>query len=291
MDRLRGSYDPFDGGRDGSPEEEDFGVESAPVDVGQSERRMQVRAYNHWASLLQHRNYPAPSDLDPRIPEFGPYSILLDFTVNRASPAIAYLGKALAEECGVAGQLPASIADVPQASLLNQITDHWAQTITNEAPVGFAAEFVNQRGATILYRGILLPFSIDDDTVDFIYGVINWKEQVDAQMASDLEDEIGRALGDPSAHRSGFPVAMADWADVPFAVSSQPDAVLSVVDTAAQADRLRAMAGCMLDDLPKDGPEFALALIRREADGTVRVLGEVPQEQALINQAVDKFLS
>jgi hypothetical protein len=49
------------------------------------------------------------------------------------------------------------------------------QIIANRAPVGFEAEFVNHRGEPICYRGILMPFSSDGDTIDFIYGVINWK--------------------------------------------------------------------------------------------------------------------
>ena len=60
--------------------------------------------------------------------------------------------------------------------LLSRITDHYMQIIANRAPIGFEAEFVNDRGINIMYRGILLPYSSDDDTIDFIYGVINWKE-------------------------------------------------------------------------------------------------------------------
>jgi hypothetical protein len=58
------------------------------------------------------------------------------------------------------------------------------QIIANRAPIGFEAEFVNQRGANICYRGILMPFSSDGDTIDFIYGVINWKT-VDAAAAAE----------------------------------------------------------------------------------------------------------
>jgi hypothetical protein len=49
------------------------------------------------------------------------------------------------------------------------------QIIANRAPVGFEAEFENPRSESICYRGILMPFSSDGDTIDFIYGVINWK--------------------------------------------------------------------------------------------------------------------
>ena len=65
---------------------------------------------------------------------------------------------------------------MPSRSLLSRLTDHYMQIIANRAPVGFEAEFVNQRGRSICYRGILMPFSSDGDTIDFIYGVINWKD-------------------------------------------------------------------------------------------------------------------
>jgi len=64
---------------------------------------------------------------------------------------------------------------VPSRSLLSRLTDHYMQIIANRAPVGFEAEFENQRGETICYRGILMPFSSDGEAIDFIYGVINWK--------------------------------------------------------------------------------------------------------------------
>jgi hypothetical protein len=66
------------------------------------------------------------------------------------------------------------------------------QIIANRAPVGFEAEFVNQRGRTICYRGILMPFSSDGDTIDFIYGVINWKD-------------LGEAPGMPQVIRADLP--------------------------------------------------------------------------------------
>jgi hypothetical protein len=69
------------------------------------------------------------------------------------------------------------------------------QIIANRAPIGFEAEFMNQRGENICYRGILMPFSSDGDAIDFIYGVINWKTVGDtAAGASASGDYI--PLGD-----------------------------------------------------------------------------------------------
>src|SRR3954468_4328466 len=143
--------------------------------IGTDERRMHVRAYNHWVSLLEGRDFPSIEDLEPSsVEDFAAHSVLLDFTCGRDNPAIPYIGAAIREECGLDDDT-GTIGDVPSRSLLSRLTDHYMQIIANRAPIGFEAEFANQRGQTICYRGILMPFSSDGDTIDFIYGVINWK--------------------------------------------------------------------------------------------------------------------
>ena len=160
--------------------------------IGSDERRMHVRAYNYWCSLLEGRDYPSIEDLEPGdIEDFGPHSVLLDFTEGRDNPATPYIGTAIREECGLGDDIR-GIADVPSRSLLSRLTDHYMQIIANRAPVGFEAEFVNQRARTICYRGILMPFSSDGDTIDFIYGVINWKD-------------VGEGVASPQVIRAELP--------------------------------------------------------------------------------------
>jgi hypothetical protein len=164
MDSMRGNYGSL--AESGYEPADDDGPQTPPPAIGQDERRMQVRAYNHWAGLLEDRNFPAIEELEPdKLPDFGPYSVLLDFSTGIENPGISYLGDKLAEECGVGGEEMTTLDDVPARSLLTRITDHYMQILANQAPIGFEAEFVNQRGATIAYRGILLPFSSDDDTI------------------------------------------------------------------------------------------------------------------------------
>ncbi|MEO5577734.1 MAG: hypothetical protein ABIR25_01615 [Sphingomicrobium sp.] len=144
--------------------------------IGADERRMHVRAYNYWVSLLDGRDYPSIEDLEPgSITDFAPNSVLLDFTAGRDDPATPYVGTAIRAECGLPDDIK-QITQVPSRSLLSRLTDHYLQIIANRAPIGFEAEFINQRGHSICYRGILMPFSSDGDTIDFIYGVINWKD-------------------------------------------------------------------------------------------------------------------
>ena len=218
MDSLRGHLSDHGNtelsANDREPNDDDTGREPPPAAIGQDERRMQVRAYNHWASLLGDRNFPLIADLNPAdLPDFGPYSVLLDFSDGIENPAISYLGEALAQECGAEGAVR-KLGDVPSRSLLSRITDHYMQILANQAPIGFEAEFVNQRGATILYRGILLPYSSDDDTIHYIYGVINWKELADQQTTDELLLEIDQALESmPGTPRLNGPLT--EWADGP----------------------------------------------------------------------------
>lgn len=229
MDTLRGPFDTgipadendWDAGAD-APEEEAV-RELPPEAIGQDERRMQVRAYNHWASLLGDATFPSIEDLEPHnLTDFGPNSVLLDFSSGIEDPVVQYLGDRLGDECGAEGPIR-RLSDVPPRSLLSRITDHYMQILANQAPIGFEAEFVNQRGSSILYRGILLPFSSDDETIDFIYGVINWKEMADAATADELLLEIDQALeaeqqsevedeDQPHKHHAD---ALTEWADSP----------------------------------------------------------------------------
>jgi hypothetical protein len=96
------------------------------------------------------------------------------------------------------------------------------QILANQAPIGFEAEFVNQRSQTILYRGILLPFSSDDDTIDFIYGVISWKELADQHAADELLLEIDQALEvkPPRAPLLEPVETLTDWADGPGSLAA-----------------------------------------------------------------------
>jgi len=232
MDMARGINEPFDSVPEGS---NDDAVSDRPMEIGADERRMHVRAYNHWVSLLHGRAYPSIEDLDPEnIADFGQHSVLLDFTRGVDDPSIRFLGESLREECGFTPSIQ-TVGEVPSRSLLSRLTDHYLQIIANRAPIGFEAEFVGQRGHNTLYRGILMPFSSDGESIDFIYGVINWKELVDAETQARLNAEIEesrRAV--PQA-----PVAAAVWADGPSAgFDAVEEAVEVLVHGSSLADQL-----------------------------------------------------
>ena len=159
------------GAHDASHDEASAGLEDdaaidAPLLIGQDERRMQVRAYNFWAGLLGDLPFPSVASLvDSDAPDFANHAVLLKFDRGIDNPAIAWLGEQLAIECDTTKAIK-RLSDVPGRSLLSRITDHYMQIIANQAPIGFEAEFVNLRGVTVLYRGILLPFSSDGEAID-----------------------------------------------------------------------------------------------------------------------------
>jgi len=226
--------------------------------IGADERRMHVRAYNYWVSLLDGRDYPSIEDLEPgSVSDFAPHSVLLDFTSGRDDPATPYVGAAIRAECGLPDDMK-DIGQVPSRSLLSRLTDHYLQIIANRAPIGFEAEFVNQRGHSICYRGILMPFSSDGDAIDFIYGVINWKN---AGTAVEADAPITAALA-PVA-----PVAEPEhltWDDGPLA---EADAVTGAVSQAAVLPAVEVDAG-LADHL---SAARASAEVCKDADGRSRV--------------------
>ena len=214
--------------------------------IGTDERRMHVRAYNYWVSLLNGRDFPSIEDLEPAdVSDFAAHSVLLDFTCGGENPAIPYIGAAIRDECGLDDDTR-TIGEVPSRSLLSRLTDHYMQIIANRAPVGFEAEFDNQRGDNICYRGILMPFSSDGDAIDFIYGVINWKtvdEQVGKEPAplpeptpalTDEEDEPFELTSDLQVTPSAGPeieIALGDGPKIEIALGDDPEA--EVISTEA----------------------------------------------------------
>lgn len=240
-----------------------------PPAIGQDERRMQVRAYNFWAGLLGEEEFPEIYRLDPDgHPDFGPFSVLLDLSQDQSDPRIVHLGSALAEACGCdRGDASTRLSDVPGNSLLTRITDHYGELLSNRAPIGFEAEFASGPDRHAIYRGILLPFSTDGTVIDHVYGVLNWKELADGDEAEALPQSI--ELAAPA------------WAEGESPWGEEIDPPL--------ADRLRAMTPAGFDDLPSDGPEFALLMARRMRSGNVVLLGELPFSRMEIERAASRL--
>lgn len=196
-------------------------VEDAMMPIGGDERRMHVRAYNYWVSLLHGRPFPAIEDLAPAdIPDFGGHGVLLDFTAGDTDPRIAFIGQRLREETALDPAID-RVSQVPEASLLARLIEPYRRILANRAPAGFDAEFVSARGHTTLYRGILTPFSSDGRTIDHLYGVINWKEVVDQTLEAGLHAELRAAARPAPRPLIASPTVWADGPSAGFAAEAE----------------------------------------------------------------------
>ncbi|MGN6154912.1 MAG: PAS domain-containing protein [Sphingomicrobium sp.] len=233
---------PSDFEPSGASESQDSGGAA----IGTDERRMHVRAYNYWASLLDGRDYPSIEDLEPGdLLDFAPHSVLLDFTSGGDEPATPYIGAAIRAECDLPDEVQ-SIAQVPSRSLLSRLTDHYMQIIANRAPVGFEAEFENQRDETICYRGILMPFSSDGDTIDFIYGVINWKKADEESQVAKAPAPVLKPVLDPIAEEEEpLELIVPLEAEAEVEAGPEPELDIELDDDAGLADRLWAARECV----------------------------------------------
>lgn len=225
-------------------------VEPSPPST--DERRMQVRAYNYWTSLLAGRDFPSIEDLEPAsIADFAKNSVLLDFTSGPDNPTTPYVGAAVRRECDMDPDSDC-LDDAPAGSLLAQLARHHPQVLADRIPVGVESAFVNQRGESLAYRGILMPFSSDGDTIDFVYGVLNWH-----QDAGPGEEELLLDQPDPSAPaRSAEPPRPAEpaehhhgWQDGPM----RDPQVLQASDEATLSDWLAAARATAEDAQAADG--------------------------------------
>ncbi|GAA3256061.1 hypothetical protein GCM10020258_15100 [Sphingomonas yabuuchiae] len=159
------------------------------------------------------------------IGDFAANSVLLDFRGDRIDPAIAYIGQALREECGTAAR-PAQIGELPEASLLARLTRHFDHVLADQVPAGFEAEFVNARGRMTLYRGILLPYSSDGLMIDFIHGVLSWKELADPLLQAALDSELMDSAGEDQAAAAGFGRRAVERAAIPG--GEEPEAIANI---------------------------------------------------------------
>lgn len=252
------------------------------------ERRMQVKAYNYWTSLLGGRDFPSIEDLEPSsIAEFAKHSVLIDFTSGPASATTAYVGGALRRECDLDPDSD-RLADAPAGSLLARLPAYHGQIMDSRAPVGFETSFRNQRGVGQAYRGILMPFSSDGDTIDFVYGVFNWNEVdvVDEPIGEQHDDDVLELSHEPAP----APVAGLDHLMGRGAFNADDDSPVY----GEEADEEQAVEALHSDDVLDlaeeiDAPDDVLELSPDFGAGHDPEVGEVfpPQSHDEVESAED----
>lgn len=283
-----------------SDEDEDASPDLPPVVVAEGERRLQIRAYDHWTRLLGTKAMPLIADLKlDQIGNIAQHAVLIDFADSAADPRISFVGEMLAQECNV-GRDITRLDQVPEHSMLARLTGQYMQIIANQAPIGFEEEFLNARGAIIAYRGMLLPFAEEaGGPIRYVLGVVNWKEAADASLSEQLAREFSASFhedGDAGPARLSPEQTVAQWAawaDGPQAAGADgPQAGMDAAPARDLADWLRsardlAYAAGITQDRPRQalyeaiGRAYDFALMARDKPGE---LHELMVEAGLVGQ-------
>lgn len=162
-----------------------------PVSGQAHERRLILAFYERWSALAADRPYPALTDFTAAmLAPYKPFAVLIDLRGGRDQPILRAIGGRIAARLGenLVGQ---ALERAPRQSLLSRVTDHYLEVLANRAPVAFEATFHEALGEDIPYRAILAPLSDDGENIDFILGVVNWKDETDtAAQAIDLTADL-----------------------------------------------------------------------------------------------------
>ena len=292
MDGARSFFERNAGAIPVTDEDEDDFLDLPPVVVAEGERRLQIRAYDHWTQLLGAKTMPLIADLKlDQIGDIATQAVLIDFAHSTDDPRIRFVGEMLAQECGVARDIT-RLEQVPDHSMLARLTGQYMQIIANQAPIGFEEEFLNARGAMIAYRGMLLPFAEElGGPIRYVLGVVNWKEAADASLSEQLARELGASFHeDEQAHapRPSPEQTVAQWA----AWADGPQAGINAAPARDLADWLRsardlAYAASITQDRPRQalyaaiGRAYDFALMARDKPGE---LHELMKEAGLVGQ-------
>jgi len=149
------------------------------------ERSITFCLYESWEKIAGSSGLPALKRLQRQeIEAFKSNLVLLDLRNGKDNPIFQVIGNGLTEDLEV-DLVGRPIAEVPRRSMLSRVTDHYLEVLANRVPIAFEAEFVNREGEKALYRGILLPFSDDNQNINFILGGVRWVLAKDVQLDED----------------------------------------------------------------------------------------------------------
>ena len=173
-----------------------------------SDKRLANRFLNYWEGLRGDQDYPLISDLNlDHVSEFVPYTFNIDLTSDAGDPRFRFMGRQLFRDCG--GDLTNQGVSrlLPQSCLARAIARR-DEVVSEGKPCMIADEFINPEGNQVLFRAVMLPFSSNGETIDFIIGAINSKTVVLRRGEAPAPQEAESAAatgGDRPANRAQVP--------------------------------------------------------------------------------------
>jgi hypothetical protein len=149
-----------------------------PVDAitAESEQRLHLRAHNYWATIHKIGDAPLWRDFDPlMVDDRCTQSFVLEVGETGSSTLVRDIGPALRAESGVFEDV-IDLRDAPPGSLLMRISTFLPELINRAVPLSVEAPFETGDGRPGIYRGLLMPFTLNGDTIDIVFGVVSWRE-------------------------------------------------------------------------------------------------------------------
>ena len=142
-----------------------------------AEERVTQRLRVYWNTLRGAQQFPSRANFRMEaVTGLGPNAFALDLAQGADDPVFRFVGKALTEDCGMDFTLK-PLSAVPPHTLLAEVARRFTDVVDRKTPVEFAEEHVGTDGSTALFRGAMLPFGEDGQTLDFIVGAITYKKK------------------------------------------------------------------------------------------------------------------
>ncbi len=139
------------------------------------ERRLNMRLMAFWWDRRGDRRFPSLKDFDPEaLADIWPHCFSLVAHDPPQKSVFRFIGDAIAESLsGAEGKI--TIDSLTKDSLLDHATRNIDRVLEQRVPVVTSGEYFDPGGNAIVFRGILLPVSSDQQTIDFIVGTARCK--------------------------------------------------------------------------------------------------------------------
>ncbi len=141
-----------------------------------SERRLVLQLLEYWRDLCGERDFPTHEDLDQAaISHMWGDCFVLKLDEAGNAPVFTYIGD---NHNGANGEdlTGRTVSEMASGNLLlANSTNYFEEVVAKKIPITYGGEFVDEDGADILFRSILLPLSGDGKTLDHLFGGANFK--------------------------------------------------------------------------------------------------------------------
>jgi hypothetical protein len=140
------------------------------------ERRMVLRILEYWREARGEKPMPPPAAFDAeKLPDYWPFCFVLDVAKDPDNPEVVSAGRTVASYVPypLTGK---RVAEFEPKTLPTETVTYMGEVLRKKVPVSRGGTFRDARGATILYRSIMLPLSEDGSSISALLVAANCRE-------------------------------------------------------------------------------------------------------------------